>query len=145
MTRHAPADGEWTNTPDTRTWHDTETQTMTTKDTTTTGVSETDTVRDRTTRGQAGGVPTRAETAQVRSTRTGETGHERRSTAETMGAVDQTNPYTNRSFGFAVYGRGVVTDGGRRQAEESMDDVDHESEVKRTDPIFGRGTETGDE
>jgi hypothetical protein len=119
---------------------------MTTEDTTTTGVSETDSTRARTTRERAGDVPTRDETTRTTatSTRTGEAGRERQSTA-TMGAVDQTNPYTNRSFGFAVYGRGVAADGGRRQAEESMEDVDHESDTDGTDRTFERGTDDSDE
>ena len=108
---------------------------MTTEDTTMTGASKTDDpqgrptgVRDQTTRVQAGN-----------------TGRERQSTTGTMGEVDQTNPYTNRSFGFAVYGRGVAADGGRRQTEESMEDVDHESDVEGTDRSFERGTDDGDE
>ncbi len=148
MTRHAhtPVGSEWTsgrggrtNIPTSSEQHDTETRPMTTEDTTTTGVSETDSTRARTTRGRAGTTRTTAT-----STRTGETGRERQSPA-TMGAVDQTNPYTNRSLGFAVYGRGVAADGGRRQSEESMEDVDHESDTDGTDRTFERGTDDSDE
>jgi len=48
-------------------------------------------------------------------------------TTATMATVDQTNPDTNRTLGFALYGRGVVTDGGRQPGSEPMRAVDHES------------------
>jgi hypothetical protein len=63
----------------------------------------------------------------------------------TMGEVDQTHPDTNQPFGFAVYGRGVAADGGREQDEESMEDVDHESDTGGSDRTFERGKEPGDE
>jgi hypothetical protein len=64
---------------------------------------------------------------------------------ETMSDVDQTHPDTNRTFGFTVYGRGVVTDGGHRQEEEeSMEDVDHESETDGANRTFDRGQHTDD-
>jgi hypothetical protein len=63
----------------------------------------------------------------------------------TMGDVDQTHPDTNETFGFTVYGRGVVTDGGRDTEEESMKDVDHESDTGGADRTFERGRDNGDE
>jgi hypothetical protein len=65
--------------------------------------------------------------------------------ATTMGTVDQTHPDTNETFGFAVYGRGIVADGGRDTEEESMQDVDHESDTGGTDRIFQRGKDSADE
>ncbi|ERH10370.1 MAG: hypothetical protein J07HX64_02143 [halophilic archaeon J07HX64] len=70
-------------------------------------------------------------------------GRDRAAVGETMSEVDQTHPDTNRAFGFAVYGRGVVADGGRRQEEKSIEDIDHESE---TDGASRRSdTERGNE
>jgi hypothetical protein len=101
-----------------------------TADDTTTAESTTTTTESNTT---AGGVRTRS---------VGDRSTER----ETMSDVDQTHPDTNRPFGFAVYGRGVVADGGRRQEEESMEDVDHESETDGANRTFDRGKDTdGDE
>jgi hypothetical protein len=68
-----------------------------------------------------------------------------RPAATTMAGVDQTHPDTNQAFGFAVYGRGVVADGGRDQDEESMEDVDHESDTEGGNRTFERGKDTGDE
>ena len=58
-----------------------------------------------------------------------------------MKDVDQTDPYMNSTFGTAVYRRGPVADGGREQAEETMEDVEHESPVEGTRRTFERGAE----
>lgn len=69
-------------------------------------------------------------------------GRDRAAVGETMSEVDQTHPDTNRAFGFAVYGRGVVADGGRRQEEESIEDIDHESETDGASRRFSRRSDT---
>jgi len=63
----------------------------------------------------------------------------------TMSDVDQTHPDTNETFGVTVYGRGVAADGGREQEEESMEDVDHESDTGGSNRTFERGKDSGDE
>jgi len=80
-------------------------------------------------------------TTTARGVRTRSVG-DRSTERETMSSVDQTHPDTNRAFGFAVYGRGVVADGGRRQEEESMEDVDHESGTDGANRTFDRGQHT---
>ena len=102
--------------------------------------------------------PTNRESQRTRTTAhnttemTQMTVHDTDTTAETrvqeetrpaMSQVDQTHPDTNRSFGFAVYGR-VAADGGREQEAESMRDVDHESDTGGSNRTFERGT-GGDE
>jgi hypothetical protein len=59
-----------------------------------------------------------------------------------MKDVDQTHPHTNRAFGFAVYEREAIADGGREQDDQTMRDVEHgepsESEGPRR--TFERGS-----
>jgi len=62
-----------------------------------------------------------------------------------MSEVDQTHPDTNETFGFTVYGRGIAADGGHEHEEESMEDVDHESDTGGADRTFERGKDSGDE
>ena len=56
-----------------------------------------------------------------------------------MKDVDQTHPETNRTFGFAVYTRGLAADGGRENPDEPMTAVDQDSPVAGTDRSFERG------
>jgi hypothetical protein len=60
-----------------------------------------------------------------------------------MKDVDQTHPHTNRAFGFAVYERDVVADGGREQDDQTMRDVEHGQPSESAGPrrTFERGSE----
>jgi hypothetical protein len=84
-------------------------------------------------------------TANDTTTAAGQTRADNTRPAATMGGVDQTHPDTNEAFGFTVYGRGVAADGGRDQEEESMEDVDHESDTGGSNRTFERGKDGGDE
>ncbi|MDS0222499.1 hypothetical protein NDI54_14235 [Haloarcula sp. S1AR25-5A] len=75
-----------------------------------------------------------------------DTGSESR---ETMRSVQHTHPKTSATFG-AVFRRGpvVAADGGERdeeQAEETMEDIDHEAPGEGVTRAYERGTEGRDE
>jgi hypothetical protein len=68
---------------------------------------------------------------------------------DTMRSVEHTHPETNATFG-AVFRRGpvVAADGGERdgeQAEETMEDIDHEAPGEGVTRAYERGTEGRDE
>jgi hypothetical protein len=110
-----------------------------------TGVEHTDTTTPETT--MTADDTTRTESSTTATTAGGvwtRSVGDRSTEREIMSDVDQTHPDTNRTFGFRVYGRGVVTDGGHRQEKESMEDVDHESETDGANRTFDRGQHTDD-
>jgi len=68
---------------------------------------------------------------------------------ETMRSVEHTHPKTSSTFG-AVFRRGpvVAADGGERDgedADEAMEDIDHEAPGEGVNRTYERGTEGRDE
>ena len=67
-------------------------------------------------------------------------------THRTMRSVDHTHPETNATFG-AAFRRGpvVAADGGDRESDATMEDVDHEAPGEGVTRAYERGTEGRDE
>jgi hypothetical protein len=61
-----------------------------------------------------------------------------------MKDVDQTHPHTNRAFGFVVYERDIIADGGRAETDQQMRDVEHgtPSTAEGAHRTFERGSES---
>jgi hypothetical protein len=138
VTRHSLLDTDHESTRTASERDTTETPTTTADDTSTTE-TPTMTADDTST------TETPTMTADDTSTTEAQTRTRTAGTAATMGEVDQTHPDTNETFGFTVYGRGVATDGGGDTEEESMEDVDHESDTGGSNRTFERGKDGGDE